>query len=1118
MAVTNKLKQQVDMPVWEWCRFAPATSAVTTCSCMPDNQSFNPNSGRFIYYNISSGNFWRYDTVADSWMQLASPVQAVATGASMRFAGALGYFGRVISATSTTITTGLPFGGSAVGFKIRIISGTGAGQERVITSVADPVVADFGSASSGQALGTTAYLADTNKTWGSYNGSNVWCVNNWVGYNLRMVMGTGVFQSRKILYNSATTVYIGDTGLNSSDPWADVQCVAPAAGTQYQIESSVITVDTGWSTTPDYTSRYVIQSGGIFLLSSAAATPWYTLQYYDVLADVWYTKPAMTNMASAVGTDFVLERVTENSSIWFIDTATGGTTGSGTTTLVDASVTTWTSNQWANYYVFVYSGSGLGQWSKITSNTTTTLTLSVNWSVATDATSRYQIMGYDLGISTSSAYNTLADSTKTWTTNQWANYAVRILYGTGMGQVRAIVSNTSNTLTLYQNWNIQPDNTSVYVLQGDSDNMYFMFGGSSEVFLHRGGDIDMLSHGRVLASGITSLMTCYLSNASHTIFEQAPISINTITNSTTLATVTTVFSHNLKVGQYVSIRGATGADGAYYNGLFPIVSVGATNTFTYTMSGTPSGSAAGITGPLSSTLLIDAGKQHQQASTGSSSATTISAVSGNFPSHINGWYAAGTGIATGCQVLSGAGTGTLTLSTANSGAVSGQIVFNAWLPSFTIASSSGAQYANTVVLASASPTNCNGWFVSGTGIAANNTSPTYIVSGQGTNTITLSNPNTGAVSGNVTFGNNFAGAMLYATTAVPTAATGLAAGGASHISANTGASLTAIVALPASTVTGVSRYVIAKRDMIGATLGGGGLQHPTYNSGLATTLGSTTTLIDTTARWVSQTGVTGAQYGTTLTLPTPSPSYINGWYVSNGTGTGVQTGARVTAGAGTTSITLSVALTAAASGTYNFDAWSASELYNKRIKIVGGTGAGAAITEGIITTYAPASQTITFGAITTAPAANATSYAIMSTPARAASFCFVWASNFVGSTTRGHYFYSFRGGVVGADRLDITTDTWTPLQYSPIAEALATSSQYTYDGGTRLYFSVGFTQRIYYLDLNTNLVYGSGMYPYAAGSTMIGNRMEIYTTPDGLKYLWINRHANVECFRQLLFY
>ena len=102
--------------------------------------------------------------------------------------------------------------------------------------------------------------------------------------------------------------------------------------------------------------------------------------------------------------------------------------------------------------------------------------------------------------------------------------------------------------------------------------------------------------------------------------------------------------------------------------------------------------------------------------------------------------------------------------------------------------------------------------------------------------------------------------------------------------------------------------------------------------------------------------------------------------------------------------------------------------------------------------------------------------------------------------------------------IDITTSTFDQIAVSPQAETLSTGSMYAYDGGDRIYFTKDVTQRLYYLDVTTYTVYGAGQYPYLAGSAIIGNKMEVFTTVDGLKYLWLNRPANTECYRQLLFY
>ena len=165
-------------------------------------------------------------------------------------------------------------------------------------------------------------------------------------------------------------------------------------------------------------------------------------------------------------------------------------------------------------------------------------------------------------------------------------------------------------------------------------------------------------------------------------------------------------------------------------------------------------------------------------------------------------------------------------------------------------------------------------------------------------------------------------------------------------------------------------------------------------------------------------------------------------------------------------------------------------------------------------------------ALGTAATTLASSYVIFQQPARGAginlqgSFGLSTMSGYPGSSPNaGKFWFIARGGgAVGFDRLDITTDTFYMLPTTPQTETLSTGSMYAYDGQNRIYFTKEVTQRVYYIDLLTNTIHGAGMYPYAAPIAIIGNRMEIFSTTDGLRYLWINRESNLECFRELLFY
>ena len=872
MPITNALKKQLDIPVWEWTRFAPAVSSAISCTCNADNSLFHSQHGRYIYYLISATSFWRYDTWTDMFMQLSSPAVAPTTWSSMRFSGAYGFEGNAIAASSTTITTPSHFGKVFKGFDIVIVAGTGAGQRRTIANVADVVVADSGVVTAVSNVAGAISITDTTKAW---------AINQWAGYSVRFTGNTGVGQVRRVLYNSATVLTLGDSVKSAEDKNCNPMITSPAinatAGTQalYSIESSVSTIDVAWATTPDTTSIFRIQSGAITLASSAAATPFYTLQHYDIATDTWYIRTSTTLNVAAVGTDGTIERTTENASIWDRGQATAGST----TTLTD-STKAWTPNQWVGYYVRIYAGTGEGQLRAITANTTNQLT----WASAgatIDVTSDYLIVGFDAGTATAGAASTLTDSTKAWTVNRWANYAVRITQGTGKGQVLPIASNTATVLTVVRPWATTPDATSVYEIQGDPDKIYMMLGANAAILIHNIDD-DLASYGRWADGGAAR-------NASVQFGANRPLAIASVSNVTTTATITTVNSHNFKVGQSVTVRGATDAN---FNGTFTIVTAPTLTTFTYTMGGTPAGTT--LANAQSTTTLSDASKA---------------------------------------------------------------------------------------------------WTV-----------------------------------------NQWAGYTCFMNTTAVTAATGAATGQALRIASNTATTLTFSVAGTAP-VNGVSRYVIAQAGAVGSGNG-------TVLNGIATGAGqSTTALQDTTQTWV-----------------------VN--------------------------------------------------LYaGKKVKFIGGTGQAQELT---ITSNT--ANTLTFG-IATAPVAASTVYSIIDQPVRGTGIQLNWNFGTSDAPMRGKFLIVARGGgALGFDRINLNTDRCDLMPITPQFETLNTGSQYTYDGGDRYYFTKDATQRMYYIDVVTNTVHGAGQYPYSAPTAVLGNRMEIFTTSDGLKFLWINRASQVECFRTLLFW
>jgi hypothetical protein len=87
------------------------------------------------------------------------------------------------------------------------------------------------------------------------------------------------------------------------------------------------------------------------------------------------------------------------------------------------------------------------------------------------------------GTATAGTANTISNSAKNWTTNQWTNYQIRIVNGTGAGQIRTIASNTATAITVSTNWATNPDASSVYSIEGNDDYLYYM--GSNAVTLYR---------------------------------------------------------------------------------------------------------------------------------------------------------------------------------------------------------------------------------------------------------------------------------------------------------------------------------------------------------------------------------------------------------------------------------------------------------------------------------------------------------------------------------------------------------------------------------------------------------------------------------------------------------
>lgn len=86
MAVINNNKYMLDRPMWEQLSFAPATGIAGSCNC-DDNRRF---IYQYIQTSATAAQFWRYDTWADCWQQLATPATQTGSVGAIRYVESVG--------------------------------------------------------------------------------------------------------------------------------------------------------------------------------------------------------------------------------------------------------------------------------------------------------------------------------------------------------------------------------------------------------------------------------------------------------------------------------------------------------------------------------------------------------------------------------------------------------------------------------------------------------------------------------------------------------------------------------------------------------------------------------------------------------------------------------------------------------------------------------------------------------------------------------------------------------------------------------------------------------------------------------------------------------------------
>jgi len=275
-----------------------------------------------------------------------------------------------------------------------------------------------------------------------------------------------------------------------------------------------------YNSTVDLTGAASTQSDGLYLWMSSAAA---SASIYDPKQQGYVGTAQNTLPTWSLG----------NCAIAYHPNGPTGTASAGTSNTI---TTTSTIVQGlVGYTIRITAGTGAGQERTILRNTfggNSVITVSAAWSTTPDNTSTYLILSgrwwcinvstsqgfryYDLasnswsgalsvsgmglttspgmistpafgnavssGTATSATSTTLTDSTKSWSASQFVNSQVRIVSGTGAGQVRTITASSATAVTVAA-WSTTPDTTSTYVVEPNDD--YIYLGGGSSVTLYR---------------------------------------------------------------------------------------------------------------------------------------------------------------------------------------------------------------------------------------------------------------------------------------------------------------------------------------------------------------------------------------------------------------------------------------------------------------------------------------------------------------------------------------------------------------------------------------------------------------------------------------------------------
>lgn len=529
---SKSFKPPIDLPSWDNCRIVPSGNNTSSSWSMTTAGNC---SDRYLYLYQDNGinSIYIYDTWTDGWISVGgtsgynSTITTSSINTNFKYDINSGYYNITLAADSTSITIGCDENKKLIGMYIEIVDGNGKGQKRLITGLSDLIISETCVTTSG--FGTEATTFGIAGNAPNFSTNNFTNINKYVGYFQRIALNQGSAATYGIKWQ--LPINYNDTTSLSHGGRDLITYINP----NFYVDE----VESVYNSTAGSQTIVYVTSIKLYIDSPWNTIPDNTSIFKINSGRIWCNKISNWNIPY----DVLMNQC-------FLKSAANANTG--------------------NMRYLLYSSDVATDFNIIPIQHYESITI------------------YDSGTSsTTGTYKTLIDSSKSWTVGRWNNYRLKITNGTGFGEEVPIYSNDSTSLTFMKKMNYIPDNTTQYQIIPDYDKMYFS-GNAMSMLFQNTKEGDMWTTGKIYDWGVTSVGCVTKRN-------NMRFPIASITNIGTTATATVIAAlsgHMLKIGDYITVYGATGSDGTnYYNGNFTVASVPSQTTFTYTMTGTPSGSA-----------------------------------------------------------------------------------------------------------------------------------------------------------------------------------------------------------------------------------------------------------------------------------------------------------------------------------------------------------------------------------------------------------------------------------------------------------------------------------------------------------------------------------------------